>query len=82
METVKDDLIEPVLVEEGVKWFDKLYGEAESTIESELQRISVVINAFMLEVDIFGRKIQSSARSITTFFQQNPLPPPVPEITH
>ena len=35
METVKDDLIEPVLVEEGVKWFDKLYDKAESTIDAE-----------------------------------------------
>jgi len=42
--------IEPVLVEEGVKWFENLYDEAEATIESELQRISVVIHAFMLEL--------------------------------
>ena len=52
MESVKDKdgLVEPVLVEEGVKWFETLYDEAESTIESELQRISVVIHAFMLEL--------------------------------
>ena len=50
MEGGNEGGIEPVLVEEGVKWFENLYDDAEAIIESELQRISVVIHAFMLEL--------------------------------
>jgi len=50
MESGNNGGMEPVLVEEGVKWFENLYEEAEAAIESELQRISVVIHSFMLEL--------------------------------
>lgn len=41
---------EAVLVEEGVKWFEELYDNAEAVLDNQLQRIALITHAFMLEL--------------------------------
>jgi len=50
MESVEIGATEAVLVEEGVAWFRNLYDDVDSMIESELQRIAIIMHAFMLEL--------------------------------
>jgi len=50
MESEKLVRNEAVLVEEGVDWFQNLRNQAEAEQEGQLQRLALVLHAFMLEL--------------------------------